>query len=96
MVGAAILLTLVFVLGTSYLLFDALNFLRPFKSLIRAQYLPMAGLYLTLMSVNTFAAMLLLVRKLGLRTAGAKLKHLEKEGLAGTALASEIVSDDQE
>jgi hypothetical protein len=96
MVGPAILISLVVVLGFSYVIFDALTFLRPYKALIRAHYLPHVTAYFTILSVNVFAGSLLLVRKLGLRTTGAKLKHLEKEGLAGTALAAEIVNEDQE
>jgi hypothetical protein len=94
MVPAALLLTLVGVLSLGFIVMDELAYLRTVKPILRAYYLPHIFGYLLLLSVNLFAASLLLVRKIGLRTIGSKIKHLEKESLAGSALAGQIVSDD--
>lgn len=94
MVRPAMFVTFLLLAGVGYVLLDALGFLRPYAPLIRARYIPEVALYVLLLAVNLFAATLLLARKLGLRTTGAKLAHLEKEGLAGDALAREIVPDE--
>lgn len=94
MIPTALLVTIIALLLVGFGLMGELVYLQSIKRIIQLYYLPDIARYAILLSINVFALSLLLVRKIGLRTTGSKLKHLEKEGLAGSALAGEMVPED--
>lgn len=89
MFQAAVVATIVLLLLLFWLV-SALLPLRQFKALYVLEYGGLLLVYVGLLIVNVLAAATLLTRTLGLRTAGRKLAHLDKELGSDSALAEEM------
>ena len=79
MVAPAALVTTVFLLALLFVLGDQLSFLRSFKARLWQAHADFLLVYLGLLAVNIFAATLVVTRKIGLKTTGQKLQHLDQE-----------------
>jgi hypothetical protein len=75
---AALAATLVVMLAF-WLVTEQVPFLRPYRDDLWHRHGGTVLLYTAMLGLNAFAGALLLARKLGLRRAGAKLRHLERD-----------------
>ena len=90
MAAPTALLTSLLLLALVFWLADAARPLIPFKHALWARYGAFLGLYGALLVVNVSALSLLLVRALGLKSAGRKLAHLDQELRTDSAIGSEL------
>jgi hypothetical protein len=90
MAAPTALLTTLLLLALVFWLADAARALIPYKQALWARYGPFLGLYGAALVVNVSALSLLLVRALGLKSAGRKLAHLDQELRADSAIGSEL------
>lgn len=81
--------TIIFLALGLYLLQECV-FLIPYRRLIFDAYLPVIGVYATLLFINIFAATYVLVRKLLLKETGQKLAHVEKQIRTGQSISEEL------
>ena len=79
MVATAALTTTVLLLTLLFVLLDQLSFLRPYKRHLWQAHGDFLLLYVSLLATNIFAATLVVTRKIGLKTTGQKLRHLDQE-----------------
>jgi len=84
------LLTSLLLLALVFWLADAARPLIPWKHALWARYGTFLGFYGALLVVNVSALSLLLVRALGLKSAGRKLAHLDQELRTDSAIGSEL------
>jgi hypothetical protein len=75
----ALFATAATLMGLLLLIFSQFDFLIPYKRLLLHHYWQEAVAYITLLSLNLFAAYMALTRKLFLKDTGRKLAHLEKQ-----------------
>ncbi len=90
MAGSAALLTTLTLFVLVYLGATAFAPLQPYKNVIWARHGDVLTLYALVLILNVFSLWLLIVRRLGLKTTGRKLHHLDQELRAGSHLADEI------
>ena len=82
--------TTIIFMAIGFYLLEQCEFLIPFRSLIFGLYMPAIGAYATLLFLNLFAAMYVLVRKLLLKETGKKLAHVEKQIRTGQSISEEL------
>jgi hypothetical protein len=79
MIANALFLTIALLLALGFWLMGELKFLVPYKSVLLHAYGKTILIYLAVLFVNLFAAMLALIRKFFLKDTGRKLFHLDRQ-----------------
>lgn len=90
MIGNALLATTVIVLAVGFLLMQECRFLIPYRQLLWLKYGGTLALFGAALSVNLFAAIYMIGRKLFLKDTGRKLAHLEKQLRTGASISEEL------
>jgi hypothetical protein len=88
--GPAVLLTTVLLMLLGFVLAGDLRPLAGFRHFLWARHQDFLLFYFAVLTTNLFAASLLLLRALGLKTAGRKLAHLDSELRSDSAIAHEL------
>jgi hypothetical protein len=86
----AALITTLCLLGLLFWLGEALKPLQPYKDLYWRAYGDWLTAYVAILILNLFAFGNLVTRALGLRTAGRKLAHLDRELRSDSALSKDL------
>ncbi len=79
MIANALFLTIVLLLALGFWLMGELKFLVPYKSVLLHAYGKTILIYVAVLFINLFAAMLALIRKFFLKDTGRKLFHLDRQ-----------------
>jgi hypothetical protein len=92
MTPAAALLTSLLLLILGFWLGEVLRPLIPFKTALWARHGAVLAVYGAVLLLNLFTGSLLAVRALGLKGAGRKLAHLDKELRTESSLGAELAA----
>ena len=79
MIANVLLITIAILLALGFWLMGELRFFVPYKLVLWREYATPILLYITVLSVNVFAAAFILIRKFFLKDTGRKLSHLDKQ-----------------
>ncbi len=90
MIGNAVLITTVMVLGLGIYLLQACPFLIPYRHLLFVKYGAVLAGFGGALFVNLFAAVYMACRIFFLKDTGRKLAHLEKQLRTGESLSDDL------
>jgi hypothetical protein len=79
MIANALFIAVALLLALGFWLMGELKFFIPYKSVLLHEYGRTILIYVAVLFVNLFAAMLALIRKFFLKDTGRKLFHLDKQ-----------------
>ena len=79
MIANVLLITIAILLALGFWLMGELRFFVPYKLVLWREYASTILGYITVLSVNVFAAAFVLIRKFFLKDTGRKLSHLDKQ-----------------
>jgi len=79
MIANALLVTVAILLALGFWLMGELKFFVPYKLVLWRAYATPILVYAGILSVNVFAFVFILIRKLFLKDTGRKLSHLDKQ-----------------
>ena len=80
------------VLIAAGLVLEQITFLRPYRSVLLAHYLPWVLAAMAVSFVNVFACCYLVARAVLLKDAGRKLAHLERQLQSGDTLVRDLAA----
>jgi hypothetical protein len=81
--------TIVFI-AIGFFLLQECNFLIPYRALLLETYGRTIATFASLLFLNLFALMYILVRKIYLKDTGRKLAHVEKQIRTGESISDEL------
>jgi hypothetical protein len=81
--------TIIFI-AIGFFLLQECNFLIPYRTLLLEKYGRTIATFASLLFLNLFALMYILVRKIYLKDTGRKLAHIEKQIRSGESISDEL------
>jgi hypothetical protein len=82
-IASAALVTVAILVALLFLAMDVLGYLVPYRNAFLSRHGLLLFAYFGMVAINVYFVALQLARRLGLRRTGAKLDHLEREGVLG-------------
>lgn len=95
MVANALIVTIALLLALGFWLLGELKFLIPYRHVLFEQHGTVLLLWLTVLFVNTFAAIYAVQRKFFLKDTGRKLSHVDTQVIVGHAPLPSPLSDEE-
>ena len=83
MIANALLITIAILLAYGFWLLDQLKFMARYKAVLYHAYGPTILIFLAVLFVNLFGAVLAINRRFFLKNTGRKLSHLDKQFIVG-------------
>jgi hypothetical protein len=80
-IASAALMTIAILVPLLFLGMDALGYLVPYRNAFLARHGTLICVWFGMVAINVYFVALQVARRLGLRRAGARLDHLEREGV---------------
>ncbi len=81
MIALSALITVAALVSLLFTAMDSLQFLAPYRDALLSRHGVLILAWFGMVAVNVYFLALQLTRRLGLRGAGARLEHLEREGV---------------
>ena len=83
MIASAALFTVAILVALLFVGMDVLGYLVPYRNAFLSRHGHLLFAYFGMVAINAYFVALQLARRLGLKGTGAKLDHLEREGVLG-------------